>query len=84
MLPNNYRNVIHAPSNAAIYSNFVGPGVSSHIAKPNTNRMEVPPTPFIKRIPTRTDPRVMNARCPFPTVNGARADFAPSKLRIIP
>ena len=80
MTPNYYRNVNHAPRNAAISSNFVGPGVSSHIAKPN--RAEVPPMPFIKRIPTRTDPRVMNARCPFPKVNGARADFAPAKLKI--
>ena len=82
MLPTYYRNVNHAPRNATIYSNFVGPGVSSYIAKPN--RMEVPPMAFIKRIPTRTDPRVMNARCPSPKVNGARADFAPAKLRIIP
>ena len=80
MIHNHYRNVNHAPRNAAIYSNFVGSGVSSYIAKPN--RMEAPPMPFIKRIP-RTDPRVMNARCPFPKANGARADFAPSKLRII-
>ena len=81
MLPNYYRNVIHAPRNAIIYSSFAGPGVSSHIAKPN--RMEAPPMPFIKRIPTRTDSRVMGARCPFPKANGARADFAPSKLRIV-
>ena len=82
MVPNHYRNVNHAPRNAAVYSNFVGSGVSSYIAKPN--RMEAPPMAFINRIPTRTDPRVMNARCPFPKVNGARADFAPSKLKIIP
>ena len=82
MVPNHYRNVNHAPRNAAVYSNFTGPGVSSHIAKPN--RKEVPPMPFINRIPTRTDPRVMNARCPLPKANSARADFAPSKLKIIP
>ena len=81
MVPNHYRNVNHAPRNAAIYSSFVGPGVSSYIQKPT--RMEAPPMPFIKRIPTRTDPRVMNARCPFPEANSARADFAPSKLRIV-
>ena len=82
MVPTYYRNVDHNPRNAAIYSNFVGPGVSSYIQKPT--RMEAPPMAFINRIPTRTDPRVMVARCPFPKANSARADFAPSKLKIIP